>query len=119
MANNTKTCHQKAILKDDMPLNYYAVLSEVQNIYGICVCILITFMLYSYMPMFNYHCSKKDLQFFSLFYPPIYHILKFEMSFNYICKYNFLFLHLIDALSTAPVMFVVSHDMMVFKHNLG
>jgi hypothetical protein len=95
-----------------MLLNYYAVLSEVQNIYGI-------FKLYSYMPMFNYHCSKKDLQFFPLFYPPIYHILKFEMPFNYICKYNFLFLHLIDALSTATVMFAVSHHIMVFKHNLG
>jgi hypothetical protein len=102
-----------------MLLNYYAVFSEVLNINGICVCVLITFKIYSYTPMFNYHCSKKDLHFYSLFYPPLCHILKFEMSFNYIFKYNFLFLCLIDALSTAPVTFVASYDIMVFKHNLG
>lgn len=72
-----------------MLLNYYEVLSEVQDIDGICVCSLIRFKVYSKMLMFNYHCSKKDVQFYLLFYPQLCHILKFEVSFNYICKYNF------------------------------
>jgi len=78
----TKTRLQKAILKDYMLLNYYEVLSEVQDIYGICVCSLIGFEVYSNMLMFNYHCPKKELQFYFLFYPQLCHILKFEESFN-------------------------------------
>jgi len=50
-----------------MLLNYYEVLSEVQDIDGICVCSLIGFKVYSNILMFNYHCSKKDLWFYFLF----------------------------------------------------
>jgi len=72
-----------------MLLNYYEILSEVQDIDGICVCSFMGFKVYSNMLMFNYHCSKKDLQLYFLFYPQLCHILNFEVSFNYICKYNF------------------------------
>ena len=72
-----------------MLLNYYEVLNEVQDIDGICFWSLIGFKVYSNMLMFTYHCSKKDLQFYFLFYPQLCHILKLEVSFNYICKYNF------------------------------
>ena len=44
-----------------MLLNYYEVLSEVQDINGICVCSFIGFKVYSNMLMFNYHCSKERL----------------------------------------------------------
>lgn len=72
-----------------MLLNYYEVLSEVQDIDGTCICSLLGFKVYSNMLMFNYDCSKKDLHFYFLFYPQLCHILKPEVSFNYIRKYNF------------------------------